>query len=627
MADVRDRGWRRVLLALVIGAAVSVAVPTASAEVATAAGRTGADEAGLLTVTQMDAGDDHTCAVLSDGSVRCWGSNTANGIAGPRIIGKLGYPGVTRVGDDESPGPMGPVDLGPGRTAIEVAVGGFHTCAILDTGSVRCWGSNAGFALGYPSLDDAGNDNVGDDESPASVGTVDLGAGRTAVHITAGTFHTCALLDNHKVRCWGTALDSATVGEPGGVLGLGNNETVGDDETPGSVPTVDLGIGRTAVQVEAGSHHTCALLDNGAVRCWGDAGYGALGLNLGFGTSEEIGDDETPGSQPVVNLGSGRTAMQLATGEDTTCAVLDNGRLRCWGYGSDGRLGQGDGLGGLDSWIGDDETPASAPPIDLGLGRTALSVTTGNGHTCAILDNRRVRCWGTDDSGQVGLALTPVVVGRDEVPGAVDPVDLGAGRTVLAITAGKYHTCASLDDGHVRCWGYGLMGRLGYGNTDNVGDDEVPGAVTPVDLSTPRTERRPDALIHKGAGATIGDGVYNTTGAGQTIVTSAVRGRTLSFTITVANDGNTPDTYTLRGSASTSQYAITYFSGATDITSAVTGGSSTPSLNPGASFTFTMKVKVRNSAAAGSSVTPAVKVTSVGDTTRKDVVKARVARA
>lgn len=150
MADVRDRGWRRVLLALVIGAAVSVAVPTASAEVATAAGRTGADEAGLLTVTQMDAGDDHTCAVLSDGSVRCWGSNTANGIAGPRIIGKLGYPGVTRVGDDESPGPMGPVDLGPGRTAIEVAVGGFHTCAILDTGSVRCWGSNAGFALGYP---------------------------------------------------------------------------------------------------------------------------------------------------------------------------------------------------------------------------------------------------------------------------------------------------------------------------------------------------------------------------------------------------------------------------------------------------------------------------------------------
>ena len=74
-------------------------------------------------------------------------------------------------------------------------------------------------------------------------------------------------------------------------------------------------------------------------------------------------------------------------------------------------------------------------------------------------------------------------------------------------------------------------------------------------------------------------------------------------------------------------YAITYFSGATDITTAVTGGATTPSPNPGASFTFTMKVKVRNSAAAGSSVTSAVKVTSVGDTTRRDVVKARVARA
>ena len=119
--------------------------------------------------------------------------------------------------------------------------------------------------------------------------------------------------------------------------------------------------------------------------CWG------IGLNgkLGYGNTDSIGDDETPGSAGAVNLGAGRTATSITAGSQHTCAILDNGEVSCWGLGSSGRLGYGN----TDS-IGDDETPASAGAVNLGAGRTATSITAGSTHTCAVLDNGEVICWG-----------------------------------------------------------------------------------------------------------------------------------------------------------------------------------------------------------------------------------------
>src|SRR5207344_2195664 len=125
--------------------------------------------------------------------------------------------------------------------------GAAHTCVVLDHGQVRCWGSGANGALGYASTND-----VGDDETPGSVGPVDLGTGRKAVAVAAGNEHTCALLDNGGVRCWGGGAD--------GELGYGNRNSIGDDETPGSVAPV--GLGRKAVAISGGYLHTCAILDN-----------------------------------------------------------------------------------------------------------------------------------------------------------------------------------------------------------------------------------------------------------------------------------------------------------------------------------------------------------------------------
>jgi alpha-tubulin suppressor-like RCC1 family protein len=396
------------------------------------------------------AGNNHTCAILSTGRVRCWGLG---------IEGRLGYGNTASIGDDDTPASAGPVDLGTGRRAVAISAGGAHTCAILDTGAVRCWGDGAEGHLGYGNTDD-----IGDNETPASVNPLDLGAGRRATAITVGGDHSCAILDTGKVRCWGFGQD--------GRLGYGNVNTIGDNETPGSAGPVDLGTGRRAVAIAAGDFHTCAILDTGQVRCWG---YGANG-SLGYGNASSIGDNETPGSVAPVDLGVGRRAVAISGGGFSTCALLDNGAVLCWGPGEYGQLG----TASTDA-IGDDETPGSASTVGFGAGERAVAISSGSSFSCALLDSGRVRCWGYGGDGQLGYGNTDNI-GDNELPGSVSPVDLGADRKAVAISLGTSHSCALLDIGRVRCWGSNPNGRLGLGNGDTIGDDETPGGFGPVDL-------------------------------------------------------------------------------------------------------------------------------------------------
>jgi alpha-tubulin suppressor-like RCC1 family protein len=165
-----------------------------------------------------------------------------------------------------------------------------------------------------------------------------------------------------------------------------------------SLPAVDLGTGRTAAAITAGGYHTCALLDNGQVKCWGYNAYGQLGL----GNSGDRGDGsgEMGDSLPAVDLGTGRTATAITAGIEHTCAPLDNGQVKCWGLGFFGRLGLGDTDVRGD---GPGEMGDSLPAVDLGTGRTAAAISTGNIHTCALLDNGQVKCWGYNAYGQLGL--------------------------------------------------------------------------------------------------------------------------------------------------------------------------------------------------------------------------------
>ena len=423
----------------------------------------------------LDAGGEHSCS-LDAGRVRCWGLG---------FSGQLGYGNSASIGDDETPGTAGPpVDLGPGRTALALSAGEFHTCAVLDNGSVRCWGFGGNGRLGYGNTS-----NVGDDESPGSVDPVNLGVGRTAVAISAGGAHTCAVLDNGSVLCWGFGED--------GRLGYGDQATIGDDEQPGVLAPVDLGAGRTATAISAGDEHTCALLDDKTVRCWGTNGSLFQGDGrLGYGNPDTIGDNETPGTVGPVSLGG--AAVAISAGDVHTCAVLEGGAVRCWGNGVDGRNGYGN-----EFRIGDNELPSSVGPVAVGAAATAISA--GN-HTCARLTGGAVRCWGPGAAGRLGYANT-ADIGDNETPESVGPVVLGG--TSRSISAGSAHTCARLDDASLRCWGAGGAGRLGYGNANDVGDNETPSAAGAVDLTT--------------RAASINDGVASEGDSGTTALTFTVR--------------------------------------------------------------------------------------------------------
>ena len=433
------------LCTVVVGFAATAMLGPTAAEAKQSSAR-----AHVFQASRIDSGRYHTCAIDPQGNIRCWGYGEG--------WGALGYGNKNNVGDNETPAQAGIVDLG-GHTATQITSGQEATCAILENGSVKCWGANSTGQLGY------GNTTpIGDDETPAAVGTLDLGPGRTAKAISGGEGHTCAILDNGTVRCWGGH-------NAYGQLGYGNTTPIGDNETPGSVAPVDLGAGRTAVAISTGSSYTCAILDNGSVRCWGFNAYGQLGT----GNTNRIGDDETPGSIPPVDLGAGRTAVAISTGWSHTCAILDNGSLKCWGNGESGKLGYGNTNGVL--------SPSTVGTVDIGAGRTAVGVAASDNFTCALLDNGTERCWGYNAYGNLGLGNT-TMIGDNETPGSVGPLDLGADREAVAITVGKYFACAQLDDGTVRCWGESFYGQLGYGNQERIGDNEAPSLAGPVDLGS-----------------------------------------------------------------------------------------------------------------------------------------------
>ena len=316
---------------------------------------------GDRTVVEVDGGQLFTCALLDNGDVRCWGLGGGSG---------SGFNGLANedssIGLSNEPLEFPAIDLGGKATAI--ASGNFHTCAILEDGSVRCWGKNTAGQLGYGNTD-----IVGDDESPATAGPVPLGPGEMATAITAGQTHTCAILDTGDVRCWGTFR-----GIPG------QAENIGDDEPASAGPLADLG-GERAVAIGAGQDAVCALVESGDVWCWGEQTVARLSTGVALGGVV---------NPTKMDLG-GRAASSLAVGYQHACVVFADGALYCWGEGSDGQLGYGNTDDVGDGTMAVPEPPLSGGPVDIGPGRKVLSASAGDVTTCALLDNFTVRCWGS----------------------------------------------------------------------------------------------------------------------------------------------------------------------------------------------------------------------------------------
>jgi len=390
------------------------------------------------------AGGDSTCAILYNNMLKCWGQN---------YFGQLGLDNTDARGD--APNEMGAnlpvVNIGP---VAKVAVT-YHVCAILLSGAIKCWGLNGFGQLGL------GN-TVNQGEMPnqmSNLPVVSLIGKYTAIAV--GPVYSCALRDDGALYCWGVNAQ--------GQLGLGDTNPRGDNpmEMGNNLPAVDLGTNKKVMAVTLGGTHTCALLDDGAVKCWGDNVDGQLGV--GLDKTYNIGDafGEMGNALKSVDLGIGKVVKAISAGSGHTCALMAEGSVKCWGNNSVGQLGIGNTLNRGNNV---DEMGDNLPAVDLGDGKIAIAISTGDFHTCALLNDSTTKCWGGNDEGQLGLGDNKNRGDEpNEMGDNLFTVDLGTGVKVTAVSAGSYHTCARVEKGNIRCWG--AAGQLGLGIMDNRGDN------------------------------------------------------------------------------------------------------------------------------------------------------------
>lgn len=348
---------------------------------------------GLSNTVAIATSSRHTCALLANGTAKCWGKND-EGQLGDRTT-------ATRLN------PVPVFDLG---NAAAIAAGGVHTCALLADGSAKCWGRNI-------------SGQLGDEAFPFSSTPLTVAGGGgsfTARDIAAGRNHTCAVRANGTVACWGNN-DSGQIGD--GAIG-------GNRLSPVAVSGLSNVVG-----IAAGEAHTCALLANGTARCWG--------LN----SSGQLGNGTTSNSPTSVTVSGLTNAIGIATGgglgNSHTCALLADGTARCWGANSSGQIGDGTTAGRL-------------TPVPVSGLTNAVSIAAGEFHTCALVAVGVPFCWGFNSSGQLGNGntlnqLTPILAS----------VDFAVG-----IAAGSAHTCALVAvAGNAHCWGGNLLGQLGNTTT------------------------------------------------------------------------------------------------------------------------------------------------------------------
>jgi|GEM_PF-1311520 len=359
--------------------------------------------------TAVAPGTGHTCAIVTGGTVQCWGENAQGQLGDGTLV------------DRSTPGAV----VGLAGPAVALASGLDHSCALLESGAVQCWGAQNHGQLG---------NGVHDDDTPSAdpVDVINLSAPATA--IASKTDFTCALIQGGTVQCWGINFN--------GQIGDGST---GVSETPGIVS----GIGN-ARAIAVGRNHACAILRNGSLKCWGRNQLG----QAGNGTSDNL-------VTPVTVAGLGGTPTSVAAGAFHTCVLLEGGAVECWGRGDFGQLGDGNGT--------DSAADSTSPATVTGLTGTPVALALGNDYSCALIESGSLQCWGRGNDGQLGDGST------EDRLAPVSVTDLGG--TVIGADAGALHNCALIEGGTLQCWGKNGLGRLGDGTESN--------SSTPTDVLDP----------------------------------------------------------------------------------------------------------------------------------------------
>ncbi len=421
-----------------------------------------------VTALQLSVGDAHTCARVTGGSgVKCWGENNLGqlGLGDTAIRGA----NLAQMGDA-----LAYVDLGFGAAPAQVSCGSAHCCAWSGSGGIKCWGANNYGQLG---LGDTANRGDQGGEMGVALPTVLLASGDNPITVMTGGNFSCALLGGGAVKCWGQ--------NDSGQLGRGTTTAVGVSaaQMVDALTAIDLGTGLVAVELAAGASHACARFDNGSMKCWGRNQVGQLGVGDTANRGDAMG--EMGDALPFVDLGPGATVRQIAAGSNFTCAWLVGDTIKCWGANNAGQLGQGDtrARGGSVNEMGTSLPALTLLPA----GMSPVVLSAGGEFSCATLADQRAYCWGRNNLGQLGLGSTSRGDAPGEMGAALKPVDLGPGVRAAAIAASASYVCAILSTGDVKCWGdndRGCLGLPGGDRGDELGD--LGAALPTLNLGTGR---------------------------------------------------------------------------------------------------------------------------------------------
>jgi alpha-tubulin suppressor-like RCC1 family protein len=401
-----------------------------------------------LTAVALAAGGSSACAITGAGALRCWGTGTASSkeVAPGTLYERVTVAGpsgcaIRKADHAIDCWPSSTLEPTPRDTGTfkELASGPTHQCAIAQSGTLYCSGTNESGQLGTGA-------NV------PSTGFVAVGSETDWTFITTGGLHTCALKASGALFCWG---DNNL-----GQIGVGGTST----QQPAPVA---VAAGTTWLSVSAGSRATCGVTSTGSLRCWGLI--------------------TSPYNVTPTDIDTAADWARASVGTSHACGLKQDGRLYCWGTNSDGQLGSG-------------TLNASPSPVQVGTDKDWADVVTGADFTCGTKKNSQVYCWGSNAAGQLGLGnvnhLAPTKIGAGAdwkdvgangsttcavkksgelacwgiVPGGTvgpqqAPLTIGTETSWATVRVGSSFACATKTDQSLHCWGYGNSGQLGIGAT------------------------------------------------------------------------------------------------------------------------------------------------------------------
>jgi alpha-tubulin suppressor-like RCC1 family protein len=332
----------------------------------------------------------------------------------------------------------------------QISAGGSHTCAVTTSGGAKCWGRN--------NLGQLGDGTTTNRLTPVDVVGLTTGVASIQGSKMPGDYHsyTCAVTVSGGAKCWG-----------GNLYGQLGDGTTNQRLSPVTVSGLSSGV----ASISPGAIHTCAVTNSGGAKCWGYGGSGNLG-NGSFSLTSLT---------PVDVSGLAAGVARIRTGHFHTCAVTGSGGAKCWGDNQYGQLGDAKGI-------------SAATPVAVdGLSAGVASISAGEYHSCAVTTSGSAKCWGANDSGQLGdgttdgqtapvdvTALTSSVVGIDSsyaencavtTAGGIQCWGNYSGRNIAGLTGvtsvslGGGHTCVTTTLDGAKCWGTNLYGALGNNTT------------------------------------------------------------------------------------------------------------------------------------------------------------------